>query len=233
MDPKQSTKLDPKLQEAFDRVMGTPTAPGATTPTTPLPAANPLPPKPNPVATPAAPMPIPAIKPVQAASTVPTAPHLPGTPIQPPMGQPVMPQVPSTPTMHPAAPMPQPMSAQMPKPAVVSMPTPPITAAVKPAIAQPVMPPIPQAMQHPMPPQITTAQPQQPQMQAMHATAPALAVAPAGEHGAGTPTHGFVAPKKKAAVSPVILIFGGIVFLLAYTIFWLKFFNVPIPFITQ
>ena len=68
-------------------------------------------------------------------------------------------------------------------------------------------------------------------MESMHATIP-LSTA----HGAAKPTtqiHGFVAPKKKSPVSAPILILGGVVFLLAYALFWFKFFNVPLPFLPQ
>lgn len=42
--------------------------------------------------------------------------------------------------------------------------------------------------------------------------------------------HGFVA-KKKSTVSPVIIVLGVIVFLTVYTIFWIKFFNIKVPFL--
>jgi len=82
-------------------------------------------------------------------------------------------------------------------------------------------------MQHPIPPQITPHQP----MQQMHATAATATIG--GKAASGD--HGFISTKKQAKISPVILIAGGIVFLLVYTLFWLKFFNVnlPIPFLGQ
>lgn len=41
------------------------------------------------------------------------------------------------------------------------------------------------------------------------------------------------AAKKKTSngISPIIYIIGGFIFLVVYTIFWLKFFNVPVPFL--
>ncbi len=44
---------------------------------------------------------------------------------------------------------------------------------------------------------------------------------------------GFVAEKRKKGLSPMLIIFAGIVLLIAYTLFWVKFFNFPIPFLTQ
>jgi len=45
-----------------------------------------------------------------------------------------------------------------------------------------------------------------------------------------SPSHGFVA-KKRSSVSPVIIVLGIIVFLLVYTLFWIKFFNIKVPFL--
>lgn len=42
--------------------------------------------------------------------------------------------------------------------------------------------------------------------------------------------HGFVA-KKKNTVSPAIIVIGTIVFLVVYTLFWMKFFGINIPFL--
>jgi len=47
----------------------------------------------------------------------------------------------------------------------------------------------------------------------------------------GTQTHGYVAPKKKNGLPTVLLVFGGIIFLIVYTIFWLKFFQIPVPYL--
>lgn len=37
----------------------------------------------------------------------------------------------------------------------------------------------------------------------------------------------------KKQSSPVILVVVGIVFLLVYTLFWIKFFSIPLPFLPQ
>jgi hypothetical protein len=44
-------------------------------------------------------------------------------------------------------------------------------------------------------------------------------------------TTGFVAKKQSSGVSPVLYVLGGIIFLVAYTIFWLKFFKISVPFL--
>jgi hypothetical protein len=76
---------------------------------------------------------------------------------------------------------------------------------------------------------------------------PMQAAAPLPTHQAGTvspsptpvataPLHvssGFVAPheEKKAPVSGTLLIVAGVVFLIVYTLFWLKWFGIPLPFL--
>lgn len=37
--------------------------------------------------------------------------------------------------------------------------------------------------------------------------------------------------KKKSGISPIILIFGGIVFFIVYALVWIKLFNVKLPFL--
>ncbi len=49
-------------------------------------------------------------------------------------------------------------------------------------------------------------------------------------HIGGVP-HGGTMQKKKSAVSPIVYIICGLIFLVIYIIFWLKFFNVPVPFL--
>lgn len=47
----------------------------------------------------------------------------------------------------------------------------------------------------------------------------------------GSTPHANVGKNKNSSGSLIIYIIGGIVFLIVYTVFWLKFFNVPIPFL--
>lgn len=37
----------------------------------------------------------------------------------------------------------------------------------------------------------------------------------------------------KPKISPLILVFAGVIFLLVYTLFWMRFFNLPLPFLSQ
>lgn len=47
------------------------------------------------------------------------------------------------------------------------------------------------------------------------------------------PSSGFVAAheEKKSPVSGTLLVIAGVVFLLVYTLFWLKWFGIPLPFL--
>jgi uncharacterized membrane protein len=38
---------------------------------------------------------------------------------------------------------------------------------------------------------------------------------------------------KKKGLSPILIIITGVVFFVIYTLFWLKFFSIPIPFLPQ
>ena len=158
MDPKQPAQLDPKLQEAYDRVMG-------------LALEQPH------------------------SSTQPTATPQQSTPITP-VQPAASPNVEPTPSAQPITTV----SQQTPE-----MPTTQTTA--------------------PLPPQNPS---QLPQMSA--SALDAMAPTPA------TPVHkkmhAFIA--KKGAdfkVSPVILIIGGVAFLLIYTVIWIKVFNLSVPII--
>lgn len=37
----------------------------------------------------------------------------------------------------------------------------------------------------------------------------------------------------KPKISPLVLVFAGVIFLLVYTLFWMRFFNLPLPFLSQ
>jgi hypothetical protein len=115
----------------------------------------------------------------------------------------------------PAATPPSPVQPQ-PEPVTPQSSTPPVTAPVTPStphIPQPTPEePAPHAIApHPMP--MTTAGPKQ-------ASSGSTFVA-----NTGTATPG------KSKISPVILITAGAIFFVVYTLFWLRFFNVALPFL--
>ncbi|MBI4079545.1 MAG: hypothetical protein HY429_04595 [Candidatus Levybacteria bacterium] len=148
MDPKTARSLDPKLKEAYDRVMGTLTTSHAAT-TSPLPSP-------------------------------------------------------------PPPPLPPPADTQLSKPPFPSLGMPPVQAA------QSVAPHSPQQIAEP------TIQPQPVQPQAAKPTTSAAS--------SGT-TFVAQAHKGKSGVHPAFVATGVVVFFLAYTFFWIKFFNLPLPFI--
>jgi len=52
-------------------------------------------------------------------------------------------------------------------------------------------------------------------------------------HTVAHPSSGFVAPheEKKSPISGTLLVIAGVVFLLVYTLFWLKWFGIALPFL--
>lgn len=154
MDPKSSTQLDPKLQEAYNRVMGvtvnTPGTPAATIPTS------------------------------APASAIPTDPAVNANP------------VPSTPNLE-------------------------VTTPSAPQVSD-NMPPMPAQEDKKEEKEEMVQTPGQPTV-SMQSTVAA-------------PSQSFVA-KKGMKISPVILIVGGITFLLIYALIWIKIFNLPLPFLGQ
>ncbi|MDE2590645.1 MAG: hypothetical protein KGL95_13385 [Patescibacteria group bacterium] len=169
MDPKQQlNQLDPKLKEAYERVMGTPVSNSPTQPATQTPPSVP-PQTPAPNAAPPPPPPPTQNQSVPSPTQTPAPPPIQPTPISP-VGNP---------HMQPGASL-NPFGTQAPQPGSNATPTQPGHAA-------------------------TPAKP-------------------------GTASHGFVANKRGLHFSPLLLIVGGIFFLLVYTVFWLKFFNIPLPF---
>jgi hypothetical protein len=184
MDPKQQlSQLDPKLKEAYERVMSssaTPTVPS----TSPAPTATVNPPTPTSV-------PMPNINTSTASGPFPT----PGISTTPPPMPTMSPNINSSgmsPQMTAA-----PITNISPTPTVVNpgSPTPaPTTGPVKVQFNAQIGNP-------------TAAQP-------------------------ATTGMGLQAQKKKGPkVSPALIIVAGIVFILAYAIFWMKVFNIPIPFL--
>lgn len=113
-------------------------------------------------------------------------------------------KTPATPTSTPAAqPVPQPTPAATPAPATPTPQPQPTPAA-------------PSAM--PTMQTVGTAKP--------NATSPVHLT---------SQIHGFVASKqkKKSQLSPVVIVLAAVVFIVVYTLVWVKIFNVQLPFLPQ
>jgi hypothetical protein len=239
MDPKQNSNppLDPKLQQAYDKVMGVnlsdPSAGSGQvpTPTTP-PATDPLAsssstPPPDPMATPVMPSTTPPGDPMATPSMTPPTDGLAG------------------PSMPPAAPSlggNDPMAAGSTT-VNITMPTPPAS----PAGGSPVTTEL-SAVASATPPTPTPSMPTTPATTAAPAIEPppaapdsmnATITMPAhhdtqtvkiGIGGSPVASHAKV---KGKGISPVILIFGAIAFLAVYGVFWIKFFGYNLPFLPQ
>ncbi len=141
------------------------------------------------------------------------------------MGAPVgtSPQSTPQPTTPPPPVTTPPASSQPLPPPPPPPPAPPAQAVAQP----PIMPQAAQPMQFAQPIPVPTGNPfgqppAQPQQQGQQ---PQQKQAKPGEA-----SHGFVAGKKGLGISPIFLIVIGIIFLAVYTVFWLKFFNIPLPF---
>lgn len=82
-------------------------------------------------------------------------------------------------------------------------------------------------------PQKETENPAEPMHPPAPAATPTQPVPAAPTHTIPHPSSGFVAPheEKKSPVSGTLLIVAGVVFLLVYTLFWLKWFGIPLPFL--
>lgn len=252
MDPKNTANLDPKLQETYNRVMGTPGNPS--TPVTP----------PTPVSQPA-PTPMPVIAHPQPTPSPVTPPAIATTPM--PSPSPIHPPTPTTPfaahtTPTMTAPVaPKPIAANLPiAGATIPLGTHPVAPAIPPQ-QQPVAKPAPAAQMHEIPtinpfthsapatPVIPAPQPtpvpspvaSEPHTAVSHEATPAqsqsgdnmqatVAAPTLGKVG-NTSLHGFIAPKQKSKISPVIIIVGVVAFVIVYTLFWLKFFKISVPFL--
>lgn len=142
MDPKSSAPLDPKLQEAYNKVMGTQ---------------------------------VPATTPPADTTSLATPPQ-------------TMPSMPTAPTAMPTdTSMSSMSSAPLPTPTEPTMPASTETVSV--------------------------------------------GNAPTISYDNVTPAQGFSADKKKMKISPIILVIGGIVFLVVYSLVWIKVFNLQVPYI--
>lgn len=116
------------------------------------------------------------------------------------------------------------MSTNLP-PAQPAAPTPPPQQTPPAPAATPGMPPTQPTPAAPVPSApMTIPQP----------TAP---TPPPNLHAVSSPTHGstFVSgqhtQKSGGGLSPILLVIAGLIFFAVYTIFWLRFFNVTLPFI--
>lgn len=225
MDPKQNSgqPLDPKLQEVYDRVMGTNPSAAASTP-------------PSATDTTAVP------------SVMPTQPPMPATPAEPstpavPAAEPSMPAMPTAPTQTSDE-----SSSLPPMPPIPSVPPVPAEPPVS-TPAQSPLPPMPDATVPPVPPTPSTddasTTPASPlpaentdssntPADTMHATMPNII-----QHAetikigmGGSPVSSGTKAKKKG-ISPFVLIFGAFAFLLVYAVFWVKFFGYSLPFLSK
>ncbi len=122
-----------------------------------------------------------------------------------------------------------------------------------PATAQPAPTPIqsgPTTPAAPPPPQPVAAPPQPVQTQSTVSSMPTMQTATAPEKDVDgnittpgqakteplhvtTSVHGFVAGKQKKSggLSPVVIVLAAIVFIVVYTLVWVKIFNVQLPFL--
>lgn len=233
MDPKQNNQpLDPKLQQVYDKVMGTnlgdtsstPAAPNtSTTPVTPptspttqtepvLPVADPTVPQPNPA------MPEPPVMPPVNPPTDPTLSN-PQTPPEFAMPQPVDPTIPGV----------QPGISTMPEPtpSLPEMPTQPLVQDTSGTMATPPTDEVPTNIPSGDPPAqpADTLQATMPHMNPHDTETVKIGMG-------GSPVAATVKSKGKG-ISPVILIFGAFAFLVVYAVFWVRFFGYNIPFLTK
>lgn len=229
MDPQKLASLDPKLREAYQRVMGTPIPQVQPTsvqdqapppplgggPTSSIPDPNPMPPPAEPDSVPT-PIPQPEPMPFQTPTTpppadsgstlvdVPTIEDMPSQPIDPPVES-LIPE-PTIPEPQPSIPQPDPLPAESDSVPAGGF------------IPEPIIPP------------------QQPPMQA------ANFVQMNSEVSAAPSSVNFAAPvptaqvqsmniKKKSHMMPILMGSVVVVFLVIYTLFWTKIFNFKLPFL--
>lgn len=225
MDPKQSSNppLDPKLQQAYDKVMGVnltdPSAPAGAVPVTP----------PGTIQSPTSPTADPAVTPP--------------TPPVDPMATPIMPATPvsTPPVVDPMAtvtPAPDPMTAVTPA-SSTSPVGPTVTVSVPPAIepSSPTMPTPPATPD----PTLNPASPGTIQSPAAPQDSMSATITMPTHHASetvkigigGSPVAAVAKAKHKGGISPVILIFGALAFLVVYGVFWIKFFGYNLPFLNQ
>lgn len=229
MDPKLSS-LDPKLQDAYNRVMGS--SPTGNTPPTPQPSTLNTP--------------DPALAPPISSSPDPVAPQFPNPPSDPPptmidgtqnaappafnspdpASPPPFPTDPAiSPTPDPISPPPMVETAPPPAPAIEPSPTP---APTMPEVqSEPT--PVPDPAISPSTTEQTVATSSMPSNAIPGVTTTVAFNASNSDKNVGT------TPVKKGGLHLMPVIVGiGIVFLLtAYTFVWIILFNVQVPFLPQ
>lgn len=225
--------LDPKLQEAYNKVMSFSADPNAAPP---IPAMQPTDPKtmPQPMgAAPTSPL---------STPTDPLAQPQPLASVPDPLAQPQPMATPANPTMptisDPTA-MPQPMTTTpSTDPLAQPQSTPQPLGQPAPADPQPALNTSQTSMGGSMFSTTPESAPVTPTM-----TSPTPPAAPTATPGAtvvinGTPTthdgqaaHGMSAKKKGGSMMPLLLVFGAIIFIALYAIIWVKIFNIQVPFL--
>ncbi len=182
MDPKQQlSSLDPKLKEAYERVM----ASGKTPAPSPYAVGQPPPQPMNPTIGPQ--MPVSPLNPV--GTQQPNSSPNPTVGITPPS----QPMTPIMPTIN---------STSQPAQNATQAPTMQVTPPIPP-VSQP-------AQTGPVKVQFNTQ------------------IGPATQPGQNP---GMQKKKGGGKIPPALIVVAGVVFLLAYAIFWMKVFNIPIPFL--
>ncbi|HXS14973.1 MAG TPA: hypothetical protein VN711_02505 [Candidatus Saccharimonadales bacterium] len=247
MDPKQNPPLDPKLKEAYDRVMGFSVGDSSNSPQSSV----------APVQTPTDSSTL--ASPIEPASTQGPEESTSESPILPPMPDPLAPSTTpvapivasdnptlslsdtpvTTTSSDVTAPIPNPLDT-MPSPdalstdSTINSPVLQQDALTTPTAAEPLPQPLSNPAEVPPAPLPTpdTSMPTSPSApESLAATMPVAVHATETIHVGAT--SGEVKKTTKRGISPLVILFGGIVLLLAYVLFWVRVFNLPIPFISQ
>ena len=216
MDPQKLAQLDPKLREAYQRVMGTPipTLPTTSTPVqTPLsdsissiPVAEPTPEPTAPISD-SIPTPQPQPEPTQEEPTSTPEPQ---------------PESTSTPIVEPSA-RPEPFFKPQTEPDPL-LPQQPVTEP-QPAIdSEPSVPPIAESIPEPTAPIQPTSNFTQMDSEVQAASSQNFATPP-------MPQAQTIVKKKSGIMMPILFVIVGLVFLVIYTFFWTKIFNFKLPFL--
>ncbi|MBI2613245.1 MAG: hypothetical protein HYW62_00515 [Candidatus Levybacteria bacterium] len=202
MDPQKLSQLDPKLREAYQRVMGTPVPQPQTQP--PSPAFGVASPRGEPIQTQTLTPP--------AGGTTPPMPN--PTPAPTPMPQPE--PIPTQPIQPPPAPTNEPEPISEPQP---SIPEP-----------QPAIHPQPEPI--PTPDLAIPTQPQASNFVQMNSEVTASPSSANFSAPQPQPQAQTIAIKKKSGIMiPILFGIAGLIFIVIYTLFWTKIFNFKVPFL--
>lgn len=205
MDQNQLQTLDPKLREAYERVMGTAAAPRPSQPIQPIQADHPI----------STPQPIPQHNEinVQPEAFVQAAANQPPTSINPTSVQ----------SANPSFPMGS-ESAGGPPPGMMVNPIMPQTSEIRPPESYS---PLQQSVA--APPQEQPLRPATPAAPARQATLSSLDTTDA------TQMHAYVSDEvagvqQSLKLIQLVYIIGGVIFFAVYALFWVNFFNIALPF---